>query len=185
MAREDISFKTCDGVTLRGWLYRPENSGSAPLPCLVMAHGFTALKEMDLNTFAEYFISKVSIACLVYDHRGFGDSDTKEGQPRDEIIPAQQISDYSDAITYAQSRADINADKIGIWGSSYSGGHCLWLGAVDRRVKAVLCQAPCVDGWANFHRLVRSDFVSGMNKSFMEGGSQFPSQANPPSACPI
>ena len=79
----------------------------------------------------------MSISCLVYDNRNFGDSD---GEPRHEIIPSLQQSDYSDAITYAQSLDEVNADKIGIWGSSYSGGHVLLVGAVDRRVKAVLSQ---------------------------------------------
>lgn len=171
MPREDISFQTSDNVTLRGWFYKPANSdASTPLPCLVMAHGFSALKEMDLNTFAHFFSSNLPLTCLVYDNRGFGDSDTKEGQPRQEIIPAQQTSDYSDAITYAQTRAEVNKDKIGVWGSSYSGGHVLWVGAVDRRVKAVLSQVPCVDGWANFHRLIRPDFVAGLNAMFQDGG---------------
>ncbi|KAG9948829.1 Esterase/lipase, partial [Aureobasidium melanogenum] len=165
--REDISFKTSDNVTLRGWFYKPSES-NGPLPCLVMAHGFSALKEMDLNTFAEHFVTNLPITCLVYDNRGFGDSDTKEGQPRQEIIPAQQTSDYTDAITYAQSREDVNKDKIGIWGSSYSGGHVLWVGAIDRRVKAVMSQAPLVDGWANFHRLIRPDFVAGLNAMFQD-----------------
>ncbi|QKX58702.1 uncharacterized protein TRUGW13939_05829 [Talaromyces rugulosus] len=167
MARADISFQTADHVTLRGWFYRPVSASTA-LPCLVLCHGFSALKEMDLDKFAEYFTSKLPLNCLVYDNRGFGDSDTKEGQPRQEIIPAQQTSDLSDAITYAQSRSDVDADKIGIWGSSYSGGHVLWTGAVDRRVKAVLSQVPCVNGYDNFHRLVRADFVAGMNKAFQE-----------------
>lgn len=120
-----------------------------------MAHGFSALKEMDLNIFANHFVSNLSLSCLVYDNRGFGDSDSKEGQPRHEIIPAQQISDYSDAITYAQSRSDVDPNKIGVWGSSYSGGHVLWVGAVDKRVKAVLSQVPCAHchlGWQNQRR---------------------------------
>jgi hypothetical protein len=168
MPREDIAFQTSDNVTLRGWFYKPSNATSS-LPCLVMAHGFSALKEMDLNTFAEFFTSNLPLTCLVYDNRGFGDSDTKEGQPRHEIIPAQQTSDYSDAITYAQTRPEVNKDKIGIWGSSYSGGHVLWVGAVDRRVKAVLCQVPCVDGYTNFHRLIRPDFIAGLNQLFQDG----------------
>lgn len=168
MPREDISFQTSDNVTLRGWFYKPSDA-SSPLPCLVIAHGFSALKEMDLDLFAETFTAKLPLTCLVYDNRGFGDSDTKGGQPRQEIIPAQQTSDYSDAITYAQTRCEVNKDKIGIWGSSYSGGHVLWVGAVDRRVKVVLCQVPCVDGWANFHRLIRPDFVAGLNSAFQDG----------------
>ena len=40
------------------------------------------------------------------------------------------------------------------------------MSSIDRRVKAVLCQAPCVDGWANFHRLIRPDFIAGLNDMF-------------------
>jgi len=168
MGRQDVEFKTSDRVTLRGWFYTSDLA-SGKSPCLVMSHGFTALKEMDLNTFADYFVSKLPINCLVYDNRGFGDSDTAEGQPRSEIIPMTQCSDISDAITYAASRHDVNPDKIGIWGSSYSGGHVLYVGAVDRRVKAVLSQVPCVSGWDNFHRLVRPDFAVGFNATFAAG----------------
>ncbi len=174
MPHSDVEFKTSDGVILRGWFYTPANASNITLPCLVMSHGFSALKEMDLNTFADYFTSKLPLTCLVYDNRGFGDSDHKSGSPRHEIIPAIQTSDISDAITYAQSRSEVSPDKIGIWGSSYSGGHVLWVGAVDKRVKAVLSQVPCVDGWANFHRLIRPDFVAGLNKMFQDGKSNTP-----------
>ncbi|KAE8371874.1 Alpha/Beta hydrolase protein [Aspergillus bertholletiae] len=168
MPREDISFKTADQTTLRGWLYKPPNPISGPLPCLVIAHGFSAVKDMILPRFAEHFATNLPMACLVYDHRGFGDSDNQASQPRQEIIPAHQISDYSDAITYLQRRSDINPDRIGIWGTSYSGGHVLCVGAIDRRVKAVVSQVPFVDGWENFHRLIRPDFVPLVNKLIQE-----------------
>jgi cephalosporin-C deacetylase-like acetyl esterase len=170
--RKDISFKAVDGTVLRGWLYTPSTAPSGKTPCLVMSHGFTAIKEMDLDAFAEVFSSKLPLACLVYDNRNFGASD---GEPRQEIIPAMQHSDMSDAITYAQSLDEIDPEKIGIWGSSYSGGHVLHVGAVDRRVKAVLCQVPLVDGWANFHALVRPDFVKGMEDGFQQGQYSVPS----------
>lgn len=169
MGREDIEFKTSDDVTLRGWFYTPDNHSGDKLPAVVLAHGFSALKEMDLNTFAAEFTSKLPIAALVYDNRGFGDSDHKEGQPRSEIVPSLQISDYSDAITYVSQRSEVNPDKIAIWGSSYSGGHVLYVGAVDRRVKAVLSQAPLVSGWDNFNRLVRPDFAVMFNGVFAAG----------------
>lgn len=170
MPRENVAFQTADKATLRGWFYRPVSSEAATqLPCLVLSHGFSALKEMELDQFADYFSAHLPISCLVYDNRGFGDSDTKESQPRHEIIPSEQTSDMSDAITYAQSRTDVDADKIGIWGSSYSGGHVLWVGAVDKRVKAVLSQVPCVNGYDNFNRLVRPDFTGNMNRLFQQG----------------
>ncbi|KAK4539441.1 hypothetical protein LTR36_010918 [Oleoguttula mirabilis] len=164
MPRKDISFKTSDGLTLRGWFFSPTSS-DGKLPCLVMAHGWSALKEMDLDTFAEYFTSNLPINCLVYDNRNFGDS---EGEPRHEIIPTLQQSDYTDAITYAQSLEEVDAEKIGVWGSSYSGGHVLAVGAVDRRVKAVLSQVPLVNGWDNFNRLIRPDFQPGLNHMFQQ-----------------
>ena len=89
MPREDISFKTSDQVTLRGWFYKPENKGGK-LPCVVMAHGFSALKEMDLDAFAEHFSSNLALSCLVYDNRGFGASDCAPNAPIHEIIPALQ-----------------------------------------------------------------------------------------------
>jgi cephalosporin-C deacetylase-like acetyl esterase len=148
--REDISFQTSDNVTLRGWFYKPPSAPAGPLPCLVVSHGFSAVKEMDLDVFAEHFTSNLPISCLVYDQRGLGDNDTKEGQPLQEIIPAQQTSDISDAIMYAQSQSDVEADKIGIWGSSYSSGHVLHVGAVDRKVKVVLSQVHAWTGGAPF-----------------------------------
>lgn len=169
MSPENVSFPTSDNVTLRGWFFRPCPLPSTSLPCLVMCHGFSAVKEMDLNTFAEYFTSNLLMSCLVFDHRGFGESNTKQGQPPLEIIPSQQTSDISDAITYAQSRPDVEADKIGIWGTSFSGGHVLWVGATDKRVKVVLSQVPCVDGYSNFQRLIRPDFVDSLNVLFEKG----------------
>ncbi|CAG7970649.1 unnamed protein product [Penicillium nalgiovense] len=169
MSRENVEFQTADHVTLRGWLFRPSMEPlETRLPCLVISHGFSALKEMRLDAFAEYFTLNLPISCLVYDNRGFGDSDTKEGQPRQEVLPSQQISDISDAITYAQSRADVDPDRIGIWASSYSGGHVLYVGAVDRRVKVVLSQVPFTDGWETLNRLLRSDAIDGVNKAFQE-----------------
>jgi cephalosporin-C deacetylase-like acetyl esterase len=109
---------------------------------------------MDLDTFAEYFTSKLSLSCLVYDNHGFGSNDVKEGQQRHEIIPAVQCSDISDVITYAQLRKHVDLNNIGIWGGSCRGGHVLWFGVMDRRVKAVLSQVPCVSGYDHFHRLI-------------------------------
>jgi cephalosporin-C deacetylase-like acetyl esterase len=169
MPREDIAFQTVDNVTLRGWFYKPEAPSTTLLPCLVISHGFTAVKEQQLDVIAAHFASSLPISCLVYDQRGFGASDNHPSAPRQEIIPSLQCSDISDAITYAQGREDVNKEKIGIWGTALSGGHVLRVGAVDRRVKAVVSQVPMVNGWENFHRLARPDSVVGLNHLFQEG----------------
>ena len=152
--RRDISFTTTDGTTLRGWHYQPDGAG--PHPTIVLAHGFSALKEMYLDKYAEAF-ARAGFASVVYDNRGFGASD---GEPRQEIDPWLQIRDYSDAITFAGSLAGTDKGKLGIWGSSYSGGHVLVVAAIDRRVRCVVSQVPVISGWQNFRRLVRADFLA-------------------------
>lgn len=162
MTREDIEFSAA-GTILRGWFYPAEGAGEAH-PTIVMAHGFSAVKEMHLDKYAEAFAA-AGLNALVYDHRNFGASD---GQPRQEIDPWAQINDYRHAITYATTRPDVDSDAIGIWGSSYSGGHVQVVGALDRRVKAVVSQGMIASGYQNFTRLVRSDFIAGFRAQFDE-----------------
>ena len=90
MARRDIEFDA-EGVTLRGWFYAGQ--GSAPGPAVVMAHGFSAVKEMYLDSFAEVFAA-AGLNVLVFDNRCFGASD---GEPRQEIDPWAQVRDYRHA----------------------------------------------------------------------------------------
>jgi dienelactone hydrolase len=153
--REDIEFDA-EGATLRGWFYRPDGVDGGS-PCVVMAHGFSAIKEMHLDDYADVF-SQAGIACVVYDNRGFGASDAAPGRPRLEIDPWEQVRDYQHAITYAQGRPDVDPDRIGVWGSSYSGAHAYVVAAIDRRVKAVCGQVPLISGRRAFEMLVRIDF---------------------------
>ncbi len=159
--RRDIAFKTEDGTTLRGWHYLPDQR-SRRVPTIVMAHGFSAVKEMYLDKFAESFAS-AGLAALVFDNRNFGES---EGSPRQEIDPWQQVGDYRDAITFAETLEETDAGRIGIWGSSYSGGHVLVIGAIDRRVKCVVSQVPLISGHRNARRLIRADLWAAVRGMF-------------------
>ena len=154
MSRTDIEF-AAEGATIRGWLYLPDGHGGAA-PAVVVQHGFSAVKEMHLDDYAEVFAA-AGLACVVYDHPGFGASDAVPGTPRQEIDPWQQIRFIQHAVTYAQSRPEIDADRIGVWGSSYGAAHAYVIGAVDRRVKAVVGQVPAISGSRHFGNLVRVD----------------------------
>jgi fermentation-respiration switch protein FrsA (DUF1100 family) len=158
--RQNIEFNA-EGVILRGWLYMPEGATSA-MPAVVMAHGFSAVKEMYLDRYAEVFTA-AGLAGLVFDNRNFGAS---EGKPRHEIDPWQQVRDYRHAITWLGSQPHINRERIGVWGSSYSGGHVLVLGALDRRIKCVVSQVPLVSGSRNLARLVRADMAAPLRAQF-------------------
>jgi fermentation-respiration switch protein FrsA (DUF1100 family) len=160
MTRHDIEFDA-EGVTLRGWFY-PAEGASGAAPAVVMAHGFSAVKEMYLDRFAEVFAA-AGLGALVFDNRNFGASD---GEPRQEIDPWAQVRDYRHAITYASTLPEVDPARIGVWGSSYSGGHVLVVGAIDRRVKAVVSQVPLVSGHDNLRALVRADYIAGFREMF-------------------
>ena len=85
------------------------------------------------------------MCALLYDNRNLGASD---GEPRQEIDPWAQVRDFRDAISYARTRDEVDGDKIGLWGSSYSGAHAIVVGALDRRVKCVVSQVPLISGHA-------------------------------------
>jgi fermentation-respiration switch protein FrsA (DUF1100 family) len=160
--RTDVEFPADDGVVLRGWRYRPEGNG--PWPTIVMAHGYSAVKEMYLDRFAEVFAA-AGLAAIVFDNRSFGASD---GEPRQEIDPWQQINDYRDAISYAQTLPETDPERIGVWGSSYSGAHVIALGAIDRRIKCVVSQVPLISGHRNARRLIRADMVAAVEQMCAE-----------------
>jgi uncharacterized protein len=158
--RRDIEIDA-EGIMLRGWLYLPETH-YRPSPVVVLSHGFSAVKEMYLDRFAEAFAA-AGLASVVFDHRNFGASD---GEPRQEIDPWAQVRDYRHAVTWLSSQPELDANRVGIWGSSYSGGHVLAVGAIDRRVKCVVAQVPLVSGHDNARALVRADFIAGLRAAF-------------------
>jgi fermentation-respiration switch protein FrsA (DUF1100 family) len=118
---------------------------------------------------------------LVFDNRNFGESD---GTPRQEIDPWAQVRDYRHAITYATTLAETDPRRIGVWGSSYSGGHVLVVAAIDRRVKAVVSQVPMVSGYDNLRALVRADFLDGLRQGFdADRTARF--RGDPPAMIPV
>jgi uncharacterized protein len=158
--RRDIEIEA-EGVTLRGWLYVPDGA-KGPAPAVVMAHGFSAVKEMYLDRFAEVFCA-AGLTAVVFDNRNLGASD---GEPRQEIDPWQQVRDYRHAITWARMQPEVDGERIGVWGSSYSGGHVLVVGAIDRRVRCVVSQVPFISGSRNIQRFVRPDMMAGFRAQF-------------------
>jgi len=179
--REDIEFGA-EGATLRGWFYRPD-AASGEVPCVVMAHGFSATKEMHLDDYAEVFCA-AGLACVVYDNRGFGGSDAAPGKPRQEIDPWEQVRDYQHAVTYAQSRPEVDAGRIGVWGSSYSAAHSYVVAAIDRRVTPVCGQVPLISGRRNFETLVRVDFWQA-TWDMLAGDRQARARGEDPAMLPV
>ncbi|HEY0438974.1 MAG TPA: alpha/beta hydrolase [Xanthobacteraceae bacterium] len=135
------------GVTVRGDLVLP--AGSGPFPLMVMGGGWCYVKEIVMPHYAEAIVA-AGVAVLMFDYRCLGASD---GEPRQHIDPWAQIEDYKNAITFAETLDGIDADRIGVWGISYAGGHVLIVGATDPRVKCIVSNIPVVNGYDNMRRV--------------------------------
>jgi uncharacterized protein len=160
--RQDVEFAVEGGVVLRGWLFVPDSPG--PHPGITMAHGFAGVKEHGLQRFAQVF-ADAGFVVLVHDHRGFGASD---GEPRFDVDPWVQIADWRRAISYLESHPAVDPDRIGLWGTSYAGGHAIVLGATDRRLRAVVAQVPTISGYQQSLRRVPPDQVPALEASFID-----------------
>lgn len=159
--RQDITFEA-NGVELAGALLRP--SGVGPHPLVVLSHGFSAVMAMGLLDYAAVF-QAAGLACLVYEHRNFGASG---GAPRHESDPWQQVADMRDAISYGRGLPGIDPARIGLWGTSYAGGHALAVAALDRRVRCVVSQVPLVDGYATLRGWIGETNWDAMQQRFAD-----------------
>ena len=113
MSRTDTAFRS-DGGTCAAWLYRP--AGDGPHPIVVMAHGFSGVREQRLDAYAERF-AEAGLAVLVFDYRHFGASD---GEPRQLLSIPRQLADWRAAIAYARSLDGIDPKRVALWGTSFS-----------------------------------------------------------------
>jgi len=144
--REDVQFASGDD-RISAWLYRPTSSDPAPL--LVMAHGLSAVRTMRLDAYAERF-SGAGYACLVFDYRNFGDSG---GRPRQLLDIKMQLADWAAAVAYARTLEGIDHSRIGLWGTSFGGGHVIATAARVPGIKAAVVQCPFTDGVASARTL--------------------------------
>jgi fermentation-respiration switch protein FrsA (DUF1100 family) len=174
--RERISYYS-DGLKLSGILTTPENAQGKRFPGVLLVPGFMSTADAFFPGFADE-LNKGGFVSLTMDFRGFGESEGVRG----EVIPYLQIYDASNAISYLQSRPEVNPDKIAILGVSLGGGEVAYIAARDRRVKAVASMVLVGDGvrrmrkfrteeqWQTLMQKVQEDrinrAVTGKSKEF-------------------
>jgi fermentation-respiration switch protein FrsA (DUF1100 family) len=133
-----LSGGTACAVTV----FRPDSTSEQPTPAIVMAHGFGSPRALRLYAYAERFAA-AGYAAVVFDYRGFGDS---EGEPRQLLDISMQHDDWKAALSFARSLPGIDAAKIVAWGTSFAGGHVLTLAGRGEPLAAVIAQVPHVSG---------------------------------------
>lgn len=163
MQRSDIEFDS-DGITCRGWLYEPEMpEGVSTRPCIVMAHGLGGTRDAGLEPYARHFC-EAGYFVLLFDYRHFGASD---GEPRQLLSIGRQLDDWAAAIACARDLPQVDAGRIALWGSSFSGGHVIVAAARDGGIDAVCAQGPMMDGLAATRALVQ---YAGVGRLLKLGG---------------
>ncbi len=148
LSKQEMSFES-QGVVCRGDFYRPDTA-SGDVPCVVMGHGFAAVRDAGLAPFVEAFVA-TGYAVFVFDYRHFGNSD---GEPRQLLVPAREVEDWLAAIAFVRNLDGVNAGAIALWGTSFGGGLVTSAAARDGGVQAIIAQCPMMDGAASVQAVI-------------------------------
>jgi pimeloyl-ACP methyl ester carboxylesterase len=116
-----------------------------------MAHGIGGTRDSGLLPFAEAF-ADAGLDVLLFDYRCFGDS---TGEPRQLGWPPRHREDYVAAVEFARGLGGVDPDRIVLWGTSWSGGHAVYVAADDPRIAAVISQTPDLDGLRTLREISR------------------------------
>jgi dienelactone hydrolase len=150
MTVETVRFYS-HGVALAGTLKVPDGrSGDERVPAVVQGPGWLGLREAKVYEPYHDVLLAEGIAVLVFDYRGFGDS---EGDAT-YLDPMAQVEDYRSAASYLQTRPEIDPDRLGAFGSGGTGGgNAIIAAGLDDRFKAMVSQVPISDGRDWLHRM--------------------------------
>lgn len=166
-AADEVTVREVDvwseGTRMAGDLYSP--AGVAPVggfPAVVLSHGWGGTKA-GLKDYATRFANEGYIA-LAFDYRGWGESDGRlvvhgempkadssgkvhvEAERIQTVVdPYDQVVDITHAISYVLGESNVDPKRIGYWGSSYSGGHAVWVAVNEPRVACVVGQVAAAD----------------------------------------
>ncbi|MGH7825530.1 MAG: alpha/beta hydrolase [Candidatus Binatia bacterium] len=111
MRYEDVSFRTADGLTLRGW-YIPSVKPAGKT--LILLHGYPADKGNILPVLA--FLHE-DFNLLLFDFRYLGESEGSYS-----TAGAKEVEDLLAAIQFLKSRG---IEEVGVWGFSMGGAVAL------------------------------------------------------------
>ena len=154
-----------DGTKMAGDLYLPKDRKPVEkLPAVVFCSGTGGTKKGSPAQLGPRF-AQAGYAFLGFDYRGWGESEsqifvTGAVSPADEkgevtvkgrLIRGQmnfadQTSDIRCAMAFLAGEPGIDAERIGILGSSYGGGLATWTAGNDPRVKCGAAQVPGMGG---------------------------------------
>lgn len=151
IVKDDVTYYS-DGLKIAAHLYRPAGmkDSDPPRPAVVCLTGYTGRKNVATIDIPKH-LARQGFVAIAPDYRGYGESEGVRGRHR----PLEQAQDTYDAITFLETVAGVDQDRIGIYGTSFGGAVALWVAAFDSRIKAVVSAAGVHDG-ERWLKLVRA-----------------------------
>ncbi len=133
MMKKAVTFYS-EGCKLAGDLYLPSDlERGEERAGVLLCHGYTGVKDLYLPDNARV-LTEAGYVAMTFDYKGWG---TSEG-PRARLNPYGRVADAHAALTFLAMQAEVDDDRLGIYGTSYGGGTAVWLAAIDERVKCVV-----------------------------------------------
>jgi dipeptidyl aminopeptidase/acylaminoacyl peptidase len=140
-----------EGKRLFGILRKPR--GVARPPVLIMAVGLDSAKE-ETDAYEQPYLAR-GIATLVFDGPGQG-----EGEYDFAIRGDYEVA-VSGVVDYVETRADLDTQRIGLWGVSLGGYYAPRAAAHEKRIKACIALGGPYDwreAWDGLAGLTREAF---------------------------
>jgi fermentation-respiration switch protein FrsA (DUF1100 family) len=100
---------------------------------IVLCHGYTGVKDLYLPDNARVF-NEAGYMVMTFDYKGWGES----AGARSRLAPYSRVADVQAAITFLGTLPEVDANRLGIYGTSYGGATVVWVGAIDPRVKCIV-----------------------------------------------
>ena len=123
-----------EGFKLVGDVYVPDGLPSGKQRAAVLlCHGYTGVKDLYLPDNAKT-LNDAGYVVMTFDYKGWGES---EGT-RSRLAPYSRVADVQAAMTYLSIQPEADADRIGLYGTSYGGATVSWTAAIDQRAKCIV-----------------------------------------------
>lgn len=144
---EQVTFKSSD-LNISGVVHIPDDmTPGERRPAVLVLHGFGSRKDAGNVTGPANMFMRWGYVVLRFDMRGCGDSDGLFGH----LLCLDQVEDTRAAVTFMQSRPEVDPDRIGVVGSSFGAAVAVYSAGVDDRIAAVISSG----GWGNGERKFR------------------------------
>ena len=142
-----------EGVMLQGDIYVPDDLPPGERRgAVLLCHGYTGVKDLFLPDNARA-LNQAGYVAMTFDYKGWGES---EG-PRSRLAPYSRVADMQAAMTCLGLQPEVDAEKIGLLGTSYGGSTVTWVGAVDPRVRCIVSVVGVGNGARWMSRVRRTD----------------------------